>query len=66
MTVTTPVLMAGAAMLKDGSASFEHRIEYINVGRCVRFTSAAVAAYLERNKVCVMSRAELRLSLAGE
>jgi excisionase family DNA binding protein len=44
----------------------EHRIEYIKVGRCVRFTSSAVVAYLERNKVCVMSRAELRRSLVGE
>ncbi len=44
----------------------EHRIEYIKVGRCVRFTSTAIAAYLERNKVCAMSRAELRRSLAGE
>ncbi len=43
----------------------EHRIEYIKVGRSVRFTSEAVAAYVERNRVCVMSRAELRRHLAG-
>jgi excisionase family DNA binding protein len=44
----------------------EHRIEYIKVGRCVRFTSSAIAAYVERNRVCVMSRAEQRRALVGE
>ena len=43
----------------------EHRIEYVKVGRCVRFTRRGVAEYMERNKVAVMSRAELRRALAG-
>lgn len=43
----------------------ERRIEHVKVGRCVRFTRQAVAAYVESNKVVPMSRAELRRSLAG-
>ncbi|MGH3647512.1 MAG: helix-turn-helix domain-containing protein [Micromonosporaceae bacterium] len=41
----------------------ERRIEYVKVGRSVRFEAAAVAAYIERNRVVPMSRAELRRSL---
>lgn len=43
----------------------EHRIEYVKVGRCVRFTKRGVAEYMERNKVAMMSRAELRRALVG-
>jgi excisionase family DNA binding protein len=41
----------------------ERRIEYVKVGRLVRFTPEAVAAYVERNRVVPMSRAQLRREL---
>lgn len=43
----------------------EHRIEYVKVGRCVRFTKASVSKYLEHNTISALSRAELRRHLAG-
>jgi excisionase family DNA binding protein len=41
----------------------ERRIEYVKVGRLVRFEAAAVAAYIERNRITQMTRAELRRQL---
>lgn len=41
----------------------ERRIEYVKVGRSVRFEPAAVAAYVERNRVVTTSRAELRRAM---
>ena len=41
----------------------ERRIEYVKVGRLVRFEPEAVAAYIERNRVVPMSRAQLRRDL---
>jgi hypothetical protein len=38
----------------------EKRIEYVKVGRHVRFEESAVLAYIESNTVRVTSRAELR------
>ena len=38
----------------------ERRIAYVKVGRLVRFEPAAVAEYIERNRVAALSRAELR------
>ena len=38
----------------------ERRIEYVKVGRLVRFSPDAVAAYIERNKVVPISRAQVR------
>lgn len=38
----------------------ERRIEYVKVGRLVRFEESAVAAFIERNRVQPMTRAELR------
>jgi excisionase family DNA binding protein len=38
----------------------ERRIEYVKVGRLVRFEESAVAAFIERNRVEPMTRAELR------
>jgi excisionase family DNA binding protein len=38
----------------------ERRIEYVKVGRLVRFERAAVMAYIERQRVAVLSRDELR------
>jgi len=42
----------------------ERRIEYVKVGRLVRFEPAAVAAYIDRNRVVPLSRSELRRRLA--
>ena len=41
----------------------ERRIEYVKVGRLVRFEPEAVAAYIDRNRVVPLSRAELRRHL---
>ncbi len=41
----------------------ERRIEYVKVGRSVRFREAAVIDYIERHLVVPMSRAELRRQL---
>jgi excisionase family DNA binding protein len=38
----------------------ERRIEYVKVGRSVRFRPPAVAEYVERNRVVPMTRADLR------
>ena len=38
----------------------ERRIEYVKVGRLVRFEPRAVADYIERNRVVPMTRAQLR------
>jgi excisionase family DNA binding protein len=38
----------------------EKRIEYVKVGRYVRFEESAVLAFIERNRVRPTSRAELR------
>jgi excisionase family DNA binding protein len=38
----------------------EKRIEYVKVGRHVRFEESAVLAYIERNTVRATSRTELR------
>jgi len=38
----------------------ERRIEYVKVGRLVRFESRAVADYIGRHRVAAMTRAELR------
>lgn len=38
----------------------ERRIEYVKVGRAVRFEPEAVAAYIERNKVVSINRNKLR------
>jgi excisionase family DNA binding protein len=38
----------------------ERRIEYIRVGRLVRFDPEAVAAYIDRNRVAPLSRNDLR------
>lgn len=37
----------------------ERRIEYVKVGRLVRFEPRAVAEYIERNRVVPMNRARL-------
>jgi excisionase family DNA binding protein len=36
------------------------RIEYVKVGRLVRFRPEAVADYIDRNRITPLSRAELR------
>jgi excisionase family DNA binding protein len=41
----------------------ERRIEYVKVGRLVRFKESAVVAFIERNCVEPMTRAELRRRL---
>lgn len=41
----------------------ERRIEYVKVGRLVRFEPAAVAAYIDRNRVVLPSRAQVRRHL---
>jgi excisionase family DNA binding protein len=41
----------------------ERRIEYVKVGRLVRFRESAVNDYIERNRVVPLSRAELRMQL---
>ncbi len=38
----------------------ERRIAYVKVGRSVRFEPAAVAEYIERNKVVPINRSKLR------
>jgi excisionase family DNA binding protein len=38
----------------------ERRIEYVKVGRLVRFEASAVAAYIDRNRVVPISRAQVR------
>ncbi|MCW3815714.1 helix-turn-helix domain-containing protein [Micromonospora sp. DR5-3] len=42
----------------------ERRIAYVKVGRFVRFEPAAVAAYIEANRVVPMTRAQLRRQFA--
>lgn len=44
----------------------ERRIAYVKVGRAVRFEPAAVAAYIESNRVVPVTRAQLRRSYLGE
>jgi excisionase family DNA binding protein len=44
----------------------ERRIAYIKVGRAVRFEPAAVADYIESNRVVPMTRVQLRRSYLGE
>ena len=43
----------------------ERRIEFVKVGRLVRFEEAAVAAYIENNRVVPINRAELRRQARG-
>ncbi|MEH1130027.1 helix-turn-helix domain-containing protein [Micromonospora sp. CPCC 206061] len=38
----------------------ERRIEYVKVGRLVRFEPSAVADYIDQNRVVPISRAQLR------
>ena len=38
----------------------ERRIEYVKVGRLVRFAPEAVAEYIERNRVIPIDRKKLR------
>ncbi len=38
----------------------ERRIEYVKVGRLVRFAPEAVAAYIERNRVVPIDRTQIR------
>ena len=38
----------------------ERRIEFVKVGRLVRFELRALAEYIERNRVVPTSRAEIR------
>ncbi|MFV2022518.1 helix-turn-helix domain-containing protein [Micromonospora sp. LOL_023] len=38
----------------------DRRIEYVKVGRLVRFEESAVAAYVERNRIATLTRANLR------
>jgi excisionase family DNA binding protein len=38
----------------------ERRIEYVKVGRLVRFSPGAVAEYIERNKVVPIDRTKVR------
>jgi excisionase family DNA binding protein len=38
----------------------ERRIEYVKVGRLVRFSPEAVAEYIERNKVVPIDRTKVR------
>jgi excisionase family DNA binding protein len=38
----------------------ERRIEYVKVGRLVRFEPLAVADYIDRNRIAPMTRAQLR------
>nr|MDT0658962.1 helix-turn-helix domain-containing protein [Micromonospora sp. DSM 115978] len=38
----------------------ERRIAFVKVGRLVRFEASAVAAYIEKNRVVPMTRADLR------
>ena len=41
----------------------ERRIEYVKVGRLVRFTPEAVTDYIERNRVVPINRTKLRRHL---
>ena len=41
----------------------ERRIEYVKVGRLVRFEPRAVADYIERNRITPLSRAQIRRSM---
>jgi excisionase family DNA binding protein len=41
----------------------ERRIEYVKVGRLVRFSPGAVAEYVERNKVVPIDRTKVRRHL---
>ena len=41
----------------------ERRIEYVKVGRLVRFEPRALAEYIERNRVVPVSRTEIRRRL---
>jgi excisionase family DNA binding protein len=43
----------------------ERRIEYVKVGRAVRFRVSAIDQYIECNRVAPMSRAELRQLYRG-
>lgn len=38
----------------------ERRIEFVKVGRLVRFSPSAVADYIEQNKVTPISRSKVR------
>ncbi|MEV4756005.1 helix-turn-helix domain-containing protein [Micromonospora sp. NPDC049559] len=38
----------------------ERRIAFVKVGRLVRFEASAVTAYIDRNRVVPMTRAQLR------
>ncbi|MFV2013359.1 MULTISPECIES: helix-turn-helix domain-containing protein [unclassified Micromonospora] len=38
----------------------DRRIAYVKVGRLVRFEESAVAAYVERNRIVPLTRANLR------
>ncbi|MFV2094519.1 helix-turn-helix domain-containing protein [Solwaraspora sp. WMMB762] len=38
----------------------DRRIAYVKVGRLVRFEESAVAAYVERNRIAPLTRANLR------
>jgi excisionase family DNA binding protein len=38
----------------------ERRIEYVKVGRLVRFEASAVATYIDQNRVVPISRAHVR------
>lgn len=43
----------------------ERRIEFVKVGRLVRFEEATVTAFIERNRVVPISKAELRRQWRG-
>ncbi|MET7401176.1 helix-turn-helix domain-containing protein [Dactylosporangium sp. NPDC005572] len=41
----------------------DRRIEYVKVGRSVRFRPIAITEYIERNRVVPLSRADIRRQL---
>ncbi|MEU7906597.1 helix-turn-helix domain-containing protein [Actinoplanes sp. NPDC049118] len=43
----------------------ERRIEYVKVGRLVRFEPAAVTGYIENNRVVPTDRAAIRAYVGG-
>jgi excisionase family DNA binding protein len=43
----------------------QRRIEYVKVGRLVRFQESAVADYVRRNRVVAMTRADIRRQFGG-
>jgi excisionase family DNA binding protein len=43
----------------------QRRIEYVKVGRLVRFQESAVTDYVRRNRVVAMTRADIRRQFGG-